>query len=95
VKHGRMQAKDVPTDAVLRFIGEVDLSTYPLGATWFDCGLNSVRRAMPLLTPERVVLAKMVQLIRAGLVDGCACGCRGDFVLTAKGRERIGEGAPE
>jgi hypothetical protein len=29
--------------------------------------------------PEKVVLAKAKRLIRRGLVDGCACGCRGDF----------------
>ena len=30
--------------------------------------------------------AKMRALIRRGLVEGCECGCRGDFVLTDKGR---------
>lgn len=29
--------------------------------------------------PWKVVLAKARSLIRRGLIDGCSCGCRGDF----------------
>lgn len=29
--------------------------------------------------PTKIVLAKARSLIRRGLMDGCACGCRGDF----------------
>ena len=29
----------------------------------------------------------MKQLIKRELVDGCDCGCRGDFEITAKGEE--------
>ena len=29
--------------------------------------------------PEKVVLAKARRLIRRRILDGCACGCRGDF----------------
>lgn len=36
--------------------------------------------------PENLVLAKARKLIRRGLMSGCACGCRGDFEVTAKGR---------
>ena len=31
--------------------------------------------------PDQLVLAKMRQLIKRGLVDGCGCGCRGEFRL--------------
>jgi hypothetical protein len=56
-------------------------------ATWFgDEFENSVTRAMPPRTPPKLVLAKMRQLIRRGVADGCGCGCRGDFGLTDKGR---------
>lgn len=30
--------------------------------------------------PPKLVLAKARKLIRRGLVTGCACGCRGDFL---------------
>lgn len=36
--------------------------------------------------PKRAVLGKMRMLIRRGLVDGCPCGCRGDFEITPKGQ---------
>jgi len=32
--------------------------------------------------PRRVVLSKARKLIDRGLLDGCACGCRGDFEVT-------------
>lgn len=40
---------------------------------------------MPSDIPDKLALAKMRMLIRKGLVDGCGCGCRGDFELTGKG----------
>nr|WP_046285030.1 hypothetical protein [Mycobacterium sp. UM_NZ2] len=36
--------------------------------------------------PWKVVLAKFRRVNKRGLVDGCDCGCRGDFELTTKGR---------
>lgn len=45
---------------------------------------NSVALAMPGV-PWRLRLRKMDSLIRRGLAEGCACGCRGDFELTEKG----------
>lgn len=45
--------------------------------------------APPLRYPEKVVLAKAKTLIRRGIIDGCCCGCRGDFWLTGKGRELV------
>ena len=49
------------------------------------CVLN----AMPTGTPLKIALAKMGILISRGIVNGCACGCRGDFVLTVKGRDLV------
>lgn len=37
--------------------------------------------------PQKVVMAKAKQLVKRGLLDGCTCGCRGDFTVTEKGRE--------
>ena len=39
--------------------------------------------------PENLVLAKARKLIKRGLLDGCACGCRGDFELSAPGRDAL------
>lgn len=89
MKNGRMQCKDIPDEPVLRFL-------HGLGrwGTWFWTDDykpdNSVLNVMPEGTPEYLGLAKMRMLMRRGLVDGCDCGCRGDFELTDKGREAIG-----
>lgn len=68
------------------------------GGTWFthgDGGLfpSSVQHAMPADVPEKLALAKMRRLIERGLVDGCPCGCRGDFRLSGKGREYLAQHA--
>jgi hypothetical protein len=31
--------------------------------------------------PDNVLLAKCRRLIRNGQLEGCACGCRGDFIV--------------
>ena len=35
--------------------------------------------------PPKVLLAKLRRLYRAKLLDGCPCGCRGDWVPTTSG----------
>ena len=84
-----MQAKDVSTEDVLRFLAEHQ----GRWSTWFGegDGMPNVCRAMPEGTPSKVALAKMRQLHRAGLVGGCPCGCRGDFEITDRGLARIGQ----
>jgi hypothetical protein len=89
-----MQSKDVPALPVLKFLaGPYDGWDAPGFATWFWSidykPPNSVLRAMPDGTPEKVALAKMRSLIKRGLVAGCACGCRGDFEITDEGRTYI------
>lgn len=34
--------------------------------------------------PPKVVLAKARRLIRRGVIDGCECGCRGDFAVKSR-----------
>lgn len=41
--------------------------------------------------PEKVIIAKLRNLIRKGFVEGCVCGCRGDFHLTNKGKTQLRE----
>ncbi len=82
-----MQCKDVPDLPILNFL---------LAHDGQDCFLfhletseRSVLFAMPVNTPWKVAKAKMARLIQRGLVDGCDCGCRGDFTLTEKGRKYL------
>lgn len=81
-----MQCKDIPDEPILKFLA----ARKGEWATWFTWMENSVSQAMPEGTPEKLILAKMRTLIRRGLVEGCACGCRGDFVITEKGLKALG-----
>ena len=82
-----MQCKDIPDIPILKFLES-------LGIHWgylfenFDCD-QSILRAMPKGVPYRLALAKMKTLIRRGLINGCTCGCRGDYELTEKGRKLL------
>jgi hypothetical protein len=88
-----MQCKDIPELPILRFLaGPYDGWSAPGWATWFDDWprpANTVLHAMPGGVPAKLALAKMRMMIRKGLVDGCGCGCRGDFTLTEKGAALI------
>lgn len=80
-----MQAKHVPTVAVLTAIamgetlGAADLRPLRWVLNWH------LDRIFPTI-PPKVMLAKMRRLKKAGLVQGCPCGCRGDWELTEAGR---------
>ena len=77
-----MQCKDIPEEPILKFLaGPYDDWPVPGWATWFEGYQNSVQLAMPAGVPPKLARIKMGQMIRKGLVDGCACGCRGDFRL--------------
>lgn len=82
-----MKCSDIPSDPILRFLSNLDRSS-----TSFPGHPHSIAISMPAGLPEKLVLAKMRGLIRRGLVSGCACGCRGDFKLTEKGRSRTDSG---
>lgn len=90
-----MQCKDIPDVPVLAFLRSLSRS-----GTWLDYDPrpdNTVVQAMPAGAPRKLVLAKMRMLMKRGLVDGCGCGCRGDFELTDLGRAyllRVERGAP-
>ena len=83
-----MQCKDVPDLPIIRFLATHGMP-FSGWCNWYFGDENDVSQAMPPETPKKVKLAKMRRLIERGLVDGCPCGCRGDFVLTAKGREYL------
>ena len=76
-----MQCKDIPDYPILAFMAEHKSGTWH---NWYFGDLD-VSKAMPQGTPDKLKLAKMKNLIKRGLVEGCACGCRGDFTLTDAG----------
>jgi hypothetical protein len=90
-----MQCKDIPERPILNFLaGPHDNWPAHGCGTWFDGTprpANSVLNAMPPGVAPKLALAKMRRMIRKGLVDGCECGCRGDFEITDKGREALNQ----
>lgn len=78
-----MQCKDIPDLPILKMLSE-----NRVWHTWgYPSSMPSVQDAMPEGTDDKLQVAKMVMLIRRGLVSGCGCGCRGDFEITEKGLE--------
>lgn len=86
---GRMQPKDISDLSIIEFINKFD----GMWCNWFNFeeiaynNERSVWHVMPKGTSGSVVISKMRQLLRRGLIDGCGCGCHGDFHLLPKGRD--------
>lgn len=88
-----MHCKDILEAPILERIYDINV-----GGSWvFRWWLDNVSGPQFLdafpdgkETPDKLVVAKMAKLIKRGLVKGCDCGCRGDYVITAKGAEVIG-----
>jgi hypothetical protein len=89
-----VQAKHVPELAILQA-----MARHADGKWWTHWPYNmddpgdpwSLLTAVPELAafPDRVLRAKLGTLVRRGLLDGCDCGCRGDWVILPKGREAL------
>lgn len=80
----RPKAADISDAAMLRAIHEQCLKHDMWALVW-----NLAREDFPDL-PEKVVLAKVRQLIKRRLVNGCGCGCRGDLELEPIACDMIG-----
>lgn len=79
MKNGKMQAKDIDDRAVLAAVKELAGPDDHWAMRW-DLETK-------LGVPEKVLRAKCDALIKRKLLDGCTCGCRGDFELTRAGEE--------
>ena len=60
------------------------LHHYGEWGTWFSGFDNSITDAIPECTELRA-RALMKVLGKIGFVDGCHCGCRGDYEITQAG----------
>lgn len=67
-----MQAKDIPDGAFLAAVRVVN----NVERRWAFYG--DLMATFPGI-PYKVLRAKAGKLIRRGLLEGCDCGCRGDF----------------
>lgn len=50
------------------------------------CGQPEATDGHSVQIPAKVVMAKAKSLERRGLVEGCCCGCRGDFQVLSPSR---------
>ena len=73
-----MKASDIPDEAILSILRVND----PRWTLIWD-----LTEALPNF-PEKVIRAKCRSLKRRGRIDGCDCGCRGDWELTDDQRAR-------
>lgn len=83
-----MKASDIPDRLMLEAIQDTHLNY--LGALRHTVA-DHVRARASQEFPTKVILAKFRALRKRGLVDGCDCGCRGDWRLTDKGQETLRE----
>lgn len=95
-----MQAKDISTADFLRAVivaGSIRkmrstvrwdvqsvLAGHPEHVDRYD-----IERVYPAM-PEKVVMAKANRLIRRGIIDGCPCGCRGDYEIMPETAAELG-----
>jgi hypothetical protein len=80
-----MQCKHIPERPILEFLESLNGAW----ANWYFENECSIRHLFPPEANDKLVLAKMAQMIRKGVIDGCPCGCRGDFVITEKGQAAL------
>lgn len=68
-----MKAADIPDKTIYALVRQAQ---YP------RIGQNrwAIRDALPQF-PDKVILAKLRQMVTSGRLYGCACGCRGDFTI--------------
>ncbi len=86
----KLQCKNIDDRIVLGFLAQHQGRPSTHGSSIF---MPTVQDAMPPETPEKLQLAKMRQLNKRGFVDGCPCGCRGDWKITDAGLAFIGQDA--
>lgn len=70
-----MQAKDIDSD---EFVAMVDRFEREHGRWMLIWDVMERHPDWPV----KVIRAKADKLIRQRRIDGCACGCRGDFTVT-------------
>lgn len=88
-KSKRIQCKDVSTLTLLRFVASWTDEFSSVTLFKLDDEPRSVWQIMLPVIPMCVMKQKFENMVRKGLINGCYCGCRGDFTITPKGRQRI------
>lgn len=92
----KIQTKDIPDDSLVELIKS--LSGAPVAYVTNDNTIEIITSKGVMLTdicnlwssvPPKIILSKLNTLIKRGLIDGCTCGCRGDFEVVEKSKIEI------
>lgn len=86
-----MQCKNIPDRPILEFLAAIPNNEWAFNFPLDISPNRSVLAAMPESVPHKLAVVKMARLIDRGLVSGCGCGCRGDYVITQAGREYLAQ----
>lgn len=88
------QAKDIPDVVMLSAVLEINAPHDTCNPYKTHCDRGHPATVWNLLPQyaNKVVNAKLRQLKKRGMVDGCPCGCRGDWTLTQKGIDYVRNG---
>lgn len=77
----KIQAKHIDEAPILKVLSGTRYMTHwdmpNSDPSWSLCAAIPSLRAFP----EKVLRAKLAAMKRRGLIDGCECGCRGDWRL--------------
>lgn len=91
-----MQAKDIADELFIAAVAACSVRAadrWGSGGAW--CTRMDVRdelsERLGVEVPDKIVIAKARTLIRQGRMQGCTCGCRGDFDLRGKPDDPFGE----
>lgn len=78
MKNGRPQCKDIPEQPIMELLRK-NPTRYFCVFSGYD---NSIIPAFPVhCRDDKLVRAKLRNMIKRGLFHGCACGCRGDLKI--------------
>jgi hypothetical protein len=91
-----MKTSDVPIKPILEYLLKHQDPWVCLWGGHFkgkDDTVTDIYYAMPDGLPKKLPLAVMRSFLKKGLVDGCPCGCRGDWTITKKGILYLKEGS--
>lgn len=96
-----MKTSDISDEAFLRAVIRACAERQHAAATRWDvaCVLAGHPELVGTATgtqdwpnvPPKIVLSKAKRLIQRGLIEGCACGCRGDFEVRPTVSDRARE----
>ena len=88
-----MQAKNISDKTILELLAahQGQWSFWNDNTLSFPNEGHKEYEIVPVGFPLKILHAKFKKLMKRGFIGGCACGCRGDFEITDKGLEFIGQ----